>query len=184
MASEVMAFGRSKAQPTQVDAFEALFLAEFRRVRAIAVRMGLDPHEAEDVAQDVFAQFCRRHPAQAAYAAAWLHRAGAHLALNAIRTRKRRSQREERDAAAKVSEQASDPPNPAQAVEDAERRREVRAVMVRLSPRHAAVLALRHSGMSYAEVADSLGVPVAHIGTLLRRAELAFKKEYDHASSR
>ena len=82
------------------DAFESLFLAEYPRVRAIAARSGLDSAESEDVAQEAFAQFYRRHPADAPYAAAWLRRAAVHLALNAIRTRRRRSAREEREAVA------------------------------------------------------------------------------------
>jgi RNA polymerase sigma factor (sigma-70 family) len=168
------------------DAFETLFLTEYARVRAIAARTGLDAHEAEDVTQEAFVQFHRRHPADAPYAAAWVRRAAAHLALNAIRSRQRRVAREEREAHAVSAATASAGAgmNPQQAVEDEERRREVRAVMARLSTRHASILALRYSGMSYAEIAETVGVPPTHIGTLLRRAEIAFKKEFDHASSR
>jgi len=171
---------------TGEDAFERLFGAEYARVRAIAARTGLDPDEAEDVAQEAFVQFYRRHRADAPYAAYWVRRAGAHLALNAIRTRRRRQMREEREArtVAPTLETPAATRNPHLAVEEEERRSEVRAVMARLSERNATLLALRYSGMSYAEIADSLGVPAAHVGTMLRRAEAAFKKEFDHDASR
>jgi len=168
------------------EAFDSLFLREFSRVRAIAVRTGLDPFEAEDVAQEVFAQFYGRHSPQAAYAAAWLRRAAAHFALNTIRSRRRRGIREERQATAiatlGVAGDASS--DPLQAMEIEERRADIRRLMSRLPQRQAAVLAMRHSGMSYAEVAAAMQVPVGHVGSMLRRAEAAFKKEFDHATHR
>jgi RNA polymerase sigma-70 factor (ECF subfamily) len=179
-----MTAGESMTLRIGADAFETLFLAEYPRVRAIAARTGLDAAESEDVAQEAFAQFYGRHPADAPYAAAWLRRAAAHLALNAIRTRRRRSAREERDAlaAAPISDAATGSSNPQKRVEDDERRRAVAAAMIRLPGRHGAVLALRYSGMNYTEIAAALDVPVKHIGSMLRRAEIAFKKEFDHAS--
>lgn len=180
----VMTAGDAMSLRTGADAFETLFLAEYPRVRAIAARTGLDAAEAEDVSQEVFAQFYGRHPADASYAAAWVRRAAAHLALNAIRTRRRRFAREEREAVAAkpLYEASTASSNPQSRLEEEERRRAVRLVMARLPRRHAAVLALRYAGMSYAEVAAALGVPASHVGSMLRRAELAFKKEFDHAS--
>ena len=66
-------------------------------------------------------------------------------------------------------------------VTPADLRRRVRAALARIRRRHAVVLALRHSGLSYAEVADALGVRVTHVGTLLRRAEAALRKEIGDA---
>ena len=53
-------------------AFEELFRKEYARVVAIAHRVVADADEAEDVAQDVFVSFYRKHPAEAHYAAPWL----------------------------------------------------------------------------------------------------------------
>src|SRR4029079_1192351 len=71
-------------------AFEDLFRREYARVVAIAHRVVADADEAEDVAQDVFVSFYRKHPADAHYAAPWLYAAAAHTALNVLRSRERR----------------------------------------------------------------------------------------------
>jgi DNA-directed RNA polymerase specialized sigma24 family protein len=36
--------------------------------------------------------------------------------------------------------------------------------------------------MSYLEIAEALGVKAGHVGTLLRRAESALRKEMDHGA--
>src|SRR5437660_10298140 len=78
--------------------FERLFLTDDARVVAIAGQVLRDPHEAEDVAQDVFCSFYRQHPPDASFARAWLYRAAAHTALNVLRGKKRRDRREAVDA--------------------------------------------------------------------------------------
>lgn len=178
----VLTAGKTMPLGARADAFEALYLANYRQVHAVAKRVGLDASEAEDVAQEAFAQFHRRHPADAPYAVAWIRRAAAHLALNALRTRQRREAREEREARTSGEAAASSAADPHAMIESAERRRAVRLAMGRLSQRHGTVLALRYSGMSYAEVAAAAGIPVSHIGSVLRRAESAFKKEFENAS--
>ena len=68
-------------------------------------------------------------------------------------------------------------------LEVSEDRRVVRAALARLAPKPGAVLVLRASGLSYAEVAQALGVGTGQIGTLLRRAEAALRKEVNRGSS-
>jgi RNA polymerase sigma-70 factor (ECF subfamily) len=154
-------------------AFEDLFRKEYARVVAIAHRVVADADEAEDVAQDVFVSFYRKHPAEAHYAAPWLYAAAAHTALNVLRSRERRGKRD----AAEALRRDTQVPDPAQAAETAETRSEVRAALGRLPDRSAALLALRYSGLSYEEIAAALGLRQSSIGTLLRRAEDAFRKE-------
>src|SRR5205814_530764 len=86
--------GESVPSVDAADPFERLFLAEYTRVVAIANRVLADGHEAEDVAQEVFASFHRRHAPDAPYAGAWLHAAAVHAALNVVRGRQRRARRE------------------------------------------------------------------------------------------
>jgi RNA polymerase sigma-70 factor (ECF subfamily) len=138
-----------------------------------------DPHEAEDVAQEVFIDFHRLHSSNAQYAPAWLHRAAAHEALNRLRGSRRR-QRREIAQATEEGDRSADPQSILEANED---RRRVREALARLAPRPAAVLVLRASGLSYAEVAQALGVGIGQVGTLLRRAEAALRKEVGRGTS-
>jgi RNA polymerase sigma-70 factor (ECF subfamily) len=55
---------------------------------------------------------------------------------------------------------------------------QVRSVLRAISRRHAELLILRNHGLSYDELAATLGLNSASIGTLLARAQLAFRKEY------
>jgi len=160
------------------DSFERLFKAQYARVAGIANRVLADPQEAEDVAQEVFMDFHRLHSATSAYAAPWLYRAAAHTALNRVRGRKRR---ERRELAQAVEETAStlDPQREAELSED---RRRVRQALAKLPAKPATVLVLRASGLSYSEIAESIGVGTGQIGTLLRRAEAALRKEVNRGT--
>jgi RNA polymerase sigma-70 factor (ECF subfamily) len=153
-------------------AFEQLFRAEYARVVRIAYRVVGEAGAAEDVAQDVFIAYYRSHPADAPYAAPWLHRAAAHTALNVVRSRARRTAREERDAAG--GDLSGDPEGTAL---ERERAREVRATLARMPRGAAELLALRYSGLSYAEVAAATGIKIDQVGTRLRRAHDAFRRE-------
>jgi RNA polymerase sigma-70 factor (ECF subfamily) len=161
------------------DPFERLFLEEYPKVVAIAYRVLADRPAAEDVAQEVFLRFHRRLSPDSERATGWLHAAAVHSALNVIRGERRRAQRETAHAL-----DPARPPvaNPERLVEEAEGRREVRRALGRLPQRTAALLMLRYSGLSYAEVATALGMKVGNVGTLLRRAEEALRKEVNRAT--
>jgi RNA polymerase sigma factor (sigma-70 family) len=161
-----------------VDPFDRLFLREYGRVVAIAQKVVDDRAEAEDVAQEVFWDLHRRRHTEAPYARAWLFKAAAHTALNRVRSRKRREKRE-----LTTLDRATTSADPSQIVEREQEREEVRAALQRLPRKAASVLALRYSGLSYVEVAQALGVGTNQIGTLLRRAEQALRKEMHDASS-
>jgi RNA polymerase sigma-70 factor (ECF subfamily) len=163
---------------SEQDSFERLFKAQYARVAGIANRVLADPQEAEDVAQEVFMDFHRLHSASSPYAAPWLFRAAAHTALNRLRGRKRR---ERRELAQALDEGARtvDPQNQAEVNED---RRRVRRALARIPAKPATVLVLRSSGLSYSEIAESIGVGTGQIGTLLRRAEAALRKEVNRGT--
>jgi len=59
-----------------------------------------------------------------------------------------------------------------------QRQDKVRSVLSILKPREAQFLLLRSHDFSYQEVASILNVNPASIGTLVRRAEESFRKEY------
>ncbi|HUE68026.1 MAG TPA: sigma-70 family RNA polymerase sigma factor [Candidatus Acidoferrum sp.] len=170
---------RMSAARSENQAFEALFTSEYGRVVAIANRVLADPHEAEDVAQEVFVDFHRLHSATAQYAPAWLHRAAAHASLNRLRGARRRQKRE----VAQALEEGDRTMDPQMHLEVSEDRRLVRAALGRLAPKPAAALAMRASGLSYAEVAQALGVGIGQVGTLLRRAEASLRQEVTRGTS-
>ena len=96
-----------------------------------------------------------------------------HTALNVLRGERRRDRRQ------LLVQVVSSLPSAEDTVIDRERRAEIRRVLRRLPRRSAAVLVMRHGGMSYVEIAEALGVKVGNVGTLLRRAESALRKEMD-----
>jgi RNA polymerase sigma factor (sigma-70 family) len=149
------------------------------KVFSLIFRMLGNRQEAEDVAQDVFITYYRSHPADAPYAAPWLHRAAAHTALNTVRSRARRTAREERDAQGRDA--SADPEG---AALERERAREVRGALARMPRGSAELLALRYSGLSYAEVAAATGTKIDQIGTRLRRAHDAFRREVSREQHR
>ncbi|GAC1363022.1 MAG: RNA polymerase sigma factor [Actinomycetota bacterium] len=170
------ALGRA-GDTDMVRAFEELFVVHYPRVVGIAARVLADRAEAEDVAQEVFLAFHRSHSPVADYAAPWLYRAAWHTSLNRIRGRKRRERREvANDRQERVDAWAQDP---SRIVERSYEREVVRRAMRKLPAKAAGVLALRYSGLSYAEVAEAMGMGIGQVGTVLRRAEARLKREVE-----
>ena len=157
---------------------DAVFRRDYRLVVGVAARVLGSRDQAEDVAQDLFLSF-GRSAVPASEARGWLCVAAAHTALNLLRSGRRRVSREEVAAAgdAVVSDVAD-------AVVTLEERSRVRSALVRLPRKQAVALVLRHSGLSYAEVAAALDLSPTSVGTTVRRAESALRKELiRHGSS-
>jgi RNA polymerase sigma-70 factor (ECF subfamily) len=164
-------------------AFERLFAQEYGRVASIAFRITRDAGEAEDVAQEVFVRFARLRREAADSARAWLYQAAVHTALNAVRTRRRRAQRELRVVRLQTPLEAGDA-DPARVVERRAQAAMVRAALLRVKPAEAEILALRYAGLSYREIAQIINVDIAQIGVRLARAERALKREIERETSR
>ncbi|MFY1691256.1 sigma-70 family RNA polymerase sigma factor [Plantactinospora sp. WMMB782] len=165
--------GRSSVRPD----LEQVFRAAYPRVVAVAARVLGSGDQAEDVAQEVFLSF-GRSSVPAAEAVGWLCVAAAHTALNHLRTGRRRAFREEAaGAGAAVS------PDVADEVVTLDERRRVRAALARLPRKQAVALVLRHSGLSYAEVAAALALSPGSVGTTVRRAESALREELNRDAS-
>jgi len=158
---------------------DEVFRRDYQRVVGVAARVLGSRNQAEDVAQEVFLSFSRSS-VPAGEAGGWLSVAAAHTALNLLRSGRRRVSREETAAAAEdavVSDVAD-------AVVTLEERSRVRAALAELPRKQAMALVLRHSGLSYADVASALDLSPGSVGTTVRRAESALRKELNrHASS-
>jgi RNA polymerase sigma factor (sigma-70 family) len=158
---------------------EEIFRRDYQQVVGVAARVLGSRDQAEDVAQEVFLSF-GRSSVPAEEARGWLSVAAAHTALNVLRSGRRRASREETVAAAR-SAVVSDV---ADAVVTLDERSRVRAALARLPRNHAVALVLRHSGLSYADVAAALELSPTSVGTTVRRAESALRKELNrHAAS-
>ena len=167
--------GRGAVRPD----LEQVFRSTYPRVVAVAARVLGSRAEAEDVAQEVYLSFSRSS-VPAGEAMGWLSVAAAHTALNALRSGRRRTAREE---AVRSGDDAV-APDVADTVVALDDRRRVRAALGRLPHRQAVALVLRHSGLSYAEVAAALDLSPGSVGTTVRRAETALREELTrHAPS-
>jgi RNA polymerase sigma factor (sigma-70 family) len=153
--------------------FEAFFRGHYRVVVRLAQSVVGDGQAAQDVAQDVFLAAYRRFPADYEEAAGWVRVAAVHTALNLLRGERRRDKRQ------RLVHGVASLPSVEDTVIDREAGAELRRVLSRLPRRSAAVLVMRHGGMSYAEISEALGVKVGQVGTLLRRAESALRQEMD-----
>jgi len=156
-------------------AFESLFLRYREPIARFLSRLLGDGDEAEDMVQEAFLRL-HRHPLSAGHeqnVRAWLYRVAANLGYNALRGRQRREKREA--AAQSAANVEVDPTDTAVA---AEQRQEVRRALSGLSLRHQTCLLLRHQGLSYAEIAQVVGVAASSVGTILARAEADFKRHY------
>lgn len=175
---ESMAVSGSVRGAVRAD-LDEIFHRDYQRVVGVAARVLGSRDQAEDVAQDVFLNF-GRSSVPAGEARGWLSVAAAHTALNLLRSGRRRASREETAAA------ADDAPvsDVAEAVVTLEERSRVRAALARLPRKQAVALVLRHSGLSYADVAAALDLSPGSVGTTVRRAESALRNELNrHASS-
>jgi RNA polymerase sigma-70 factor (ECF subfamily) len=141
-----------------------------RRLEAVAFRVLGDASEAEDVVQRIFLGL----PA-AAYrgtASLWtyLYRAAQNGAVNVLRARRRREALEERvlrRALAAAAESASDPEA---RVLEGEILGAVAKALRSVKPQHRQALVLRIVwDLSNTEIAERLDVPLATVGTWLRR---------------
>ena len=168
------------ASPSAVRGdLEEVFRGSYHHVVGVAARVLGSRDQAEDVAQEVFLSF-GRSSVPVAEARGWLSVAAAHTALNLLRSGRRRAAREESVAAG----QPAVVPDVAEAVVTQEERSRVRAALALLPRKQAVALVLRHSGMSYADVAAALDMSPNSVGTTVRRAESAVREELNrHASS-
>jgi len=174
-----MAVAVAAAPPTgtvRAD-LESVFRSAYPRVVAVAARVLGSRDEAHDVAQEAFLSFARS-TVPTGEAAGWLSVAAAHTALNHLRTGRRRAARE-----ASAHRDARTAPDAADTVVINEERRQVRAALDRLPRKQAVALVLRHSGLSYAEVAAALELSAGSVGTTVRRAEIALRKELNREAS-
>ncbi|MCA9927358.1 MAG: sigma-70 family RNA polymerase sigma factor [Anaerolineales bacterium] len=160
--------------------FETLFYRHYDRVYGLLFRLVGNRAEAEDLVQEVFIKLYN-HAYQKRFfrvqrehnISAWLYRTATNTGYNAIRDRKRRWQRD-----TWLVPDPNDAPGAESELERRERKTAVRAALAKLQERQTQLLLLRQMGLSYAECAEACDVAPGSVGTLLKRAAVAFKQAY------
>jgi RNA polymerase sigma-70 factor (ECF subfamily) len=152
--------------------FEGTFRAQYERIARVIARVVKDPARAEELAVEVFLKFWRSPQAQNGNAEGWLYRTAVRQGLDELRHRTRRSRYESMLGLERRV------PTPEDVRATAEEQERVRLVLAAMEPRPAELLVLRSHGLSYEELAAALELNPPSIGTLLSRAQGAFRKEY------
>ena len=168
---------RNEVASLSTERFDKLFLAHYPCIVRVLRRVLGDLGRAEDLAGEVFLKLYRRpelHDSQG-NVPGWLYRTAMNLGIDALRSTARRN-RHEHAAGAQIQQDSQE--NGLQQVLRAERQQRVRAVLAQLKPIHAQALLLRAYGHSYKELAETLQLERASVGTLLIRAEAEFEKRY------
>jgi RNA polymerase sigma-70 factor (ECF subfamily) len=152
--------------------FDTFFHSHYARIARAVARVIGDTIRAEDLAVEAFWKLWQNPKAQGEKAGGWVYRTAIRMALNELRQNARRSHYESQ------SERPPDYLTPEEAHAAAEERAQVRSVLAALDDRQAELLVLRSSGLTYEEVASAVDVNPTSVGTLISRAQQAFRKEY------
>lgn len=165
-----------KSQPDSTPAgsdLETIFRAHYERIARVIRRVIHDSARAEELAVEVFLKWSRSAKAQSdAETLGWLYRTSVRLALDELRREARRSKYERLLGWTKAN------PTPEDIRAAREEQQKVRATLNAIGPRHAELVLLRSQGLSYDEIATALDLNPGSVGTLLSRAQQAFRKEY------
>ena len=156
----------------RADDFDGLFAANYAALTRLIYRVVGDTGSAEELAAEAFWKLRRNPPASDYNLVGWLYRTGLRLALDNLKKRKRRAHYEALAPAPGAMQ------SPEEALEQLERQVRVRQVLAALKPEQATLLVLRSEGYSLGEMASILHLNPSSVGTLLARADTAFRKEY------
>jgi RNA polymerase sigma-70 factor, ECF subfamily len=150
------------------------------RVFRLAYRLTGNKHDAEDLTQDVFIRVFR---SLSSYSPGtfegWLHRITTNLFLDGARRR----QRIRFDALSDESAERlhSREPNPAQTVDDRSLDADVQAALNALAPEYrAAVVLCDIEGLTYEEIAATLGVKLGTVRSRIHRGRAQLRESLEH----
>ena len=150
------------------------------RVYRLAYRLTGNPHDAEDLTQEVFVRVFR---SLSSYTPGtfegWLHRITTNLFLDSARRRQRI--RFEGLADEMAHRLAGSEPTPAQAFDDNHLDDDVQAALKALPPEYrAAVVLCDIEGFSYEEIAATLGVKLGTVRSRIHRGRAQLRSALEH----
>jgi RNA polymerase sigma-70 factor (ECF subfamily) len=163
-------------------ALDALHRRYQRRLEAVAYRILGDRSDAEDVVQRVFLRLPGARFRGDSSVWTYLYRAAVNMSVNVLRSRRRRERLERHLAAgAEPLAPVGAAPAPASAdsrVLEGEILAGVARALLRVKAQHRRVLVMRIVwGLSNAEIARREDIPLATVGTWLRRGRAELVKE-------
>ncbi len=153
---------------------DALFKAHYGRIARVIGRVVRDQARAEELAVEVFVKWQRNPNAQGEQAEGWLYRTAVREAIDEWRKQARRERFERFFSSLRGA-----PPTPQELYEADVEQTNVRAVLAGIDGRQAQVLLLWAEDLSYREIATAAEVHLPSVGSLLSRAQTAFRKEYE-----
>jgi RNA polymerase sigma-70 factor (ECF subfamily) len=164
--------------------FEAIFREHYGRIVRVARRVLQRDSQAEEICAEVFLRLYRSGPGVAAggLVGAWLYRTATRASIDALRANRRRGLEEPEEDGGVHSEDPAD--GPLTLLLRQERIRQVRDVLAKLKIEKAQLLLLRHSGLTYQEIAQAMRLEVHSVGTKLARAEAEFSALYERQQQR
>jgi RNA polymerase sigma-70 factor (ECF subfamily) len=177
---------RSPAEPShQADdwnlpTWEDIVRLHSARVYRLAYRLTGNPHDAEDLTQEVFVRVFR---SLSSYTPGtfegWLHRITTNLFLDSARRKQRI--RFEGLADEMAHRLPGSEPTPAQAFDDSHLDDDVQAALKALPPEYrAAVVLCDIEGFSYEEVAATLGVKLGTVRSRIHRGRAQLRSALEH----
>jgi RNA polymerase sigma-70 factor (ECF subfamily) len=140
------------------------------RLEAVAYRIVGNRSDAEDVVQNVFLALPRAAYRGSASLWSYLYRAAVNASVNLLRSRKRSNGLHQEVMARALTLDAAAACDPGSQVFEAEVLAAVAKALLSVKPQHRRVLVLRiNHGLSNTEIAEREGLPLATVGTWLRR---------------
>ena len=179
--------GRAADDPDLLDrlrrgdpaAFEALVIAHQHRVFGVALRMLGNRAEAEEIAQETF---LRAHGALAEFRgeaklSTWLYAIASRLCLNRLATSERRMTRADEETLLHLP---SGHANPVDELERSELEAALHRAIAELPEERRIVVVLRDlEGLSYEEIAETLGLELGTVRSRLHRARMELKDKLE-----
>jgi RNA polymerase sigma-70 factor (ECF subfamily) len=163
----------ARARAGERAAFELLFRAWYARLAGYAASLTGSQDTAEDVVQNLFVALWHKREGlpELEKLPGYLHRATRNRALNQLR--------QQRTASRWLTAQDPHPSTPAVAESELvgeETARRVQAALAALAPRSREVFLLsRDQGLTYTAIADTLGISIKTVETLMGRSLKALR---------
>lgn len=174
--------GPDDEQPWVVPSWDEIVRDHSARVYRLAYRLTGDPHEAEDLTQDVFVRVFRSlHTYRPGTFEGWLHRITTNLFLDKMRRRQRiRFDALTEELSARLPLRATGT-DPEQVFEMTHLDADIQEALNALPPQFRAAVVLSDiEGCTYEEVAQALGIKMGTVRSRIHRGRALLRQSLEH----